>query len=109
MSAPVELVSPWEALAAAFDCQRIDMQALKDAIKEVGGQRALAAKLGKKQGHIGNWLHRDKKVPAEVCADIEAATGGKVTRQDLRPDVFREPPESGDPLPEQPRKRARVA
>ena len=67
-------------------------KALKKAILEVGGQRALAAMLGKKQGQIGNWLHRDKKVPAEVCADIEAATGGKVTRRDLRPDVFRDPP-----------------
>jgi DNA-binding transcriptional regulator YdaS (Cro superfamily) len=67
-------------------------QALKKAIKEVGGQATLARLIGKRQGHIGNWLHRDKKVPAEVCADIEAATGGKVTREELRPDVFRTTP-----------------
>jgi len=54
-------------------------------------QTALAKAIGKEQGHVGKWLHRDKKVPAEVCADIEAATGGKVTCHQLRPDVFRQP------------------
>ncbi|GEP59497.1 helix-turn-helix domain-containing protein [Reyranella soli] len=62
--------------------------ALLEAIKDAGGQGKLAAKIGKRQGHIGNWLHRDKKVPAEACAAIELATSGKVTRYDLRPDVF---------------------
>jgi DNA-binding transcriptional regulator YdaS (Cro superfamily) len=67
----------------------MSIQALRKAIKEVGGQAKLAKLLGKKQGQVGNWLHRDKKVPAAVCADIEAATGGAVTCQQLRPDVFR--------------------
>jgi DNA-binding transcriptional regulator YdaS (Cro superfamily) len=69
----------------------MSVKALRKAIKEVGSQAKLARLLGKQQGHIGKWLHRDKKVPAEVCADIEAATGGVVTCQQLRPDVFREP------------------
>jgi DNA-binding transcriptional regulator YdaS (Cro superfamily) len=67
----------------------MSIQALRKAIKSVGGQAKLAKLLGKKQGQVNNWLHRDKKVPADLCADIEAATGGAVTCQQLRPDVFR--------------------
>lgn len=67
------------------------MQALERAIEIAGGQSALAEKIGKKQAHVAMWLKR-RKVPAEVCADIEGATGGEVTRQSLRPDVFRDPP-----------------
>lgn len=67
-------------------------EALIEAIKAAGSQGKLAALIGKQQGHIGKWLHRDKKVPAESCVPIEMATGGKVTRYDLRPDVFGEKP-----------------
>lgn len=48
----------------------------------------MAEMIGKKQAHVAMWLKRGK-VPAEVCADIELATGGQVTCADLRPDVFR--------------------
>lgn len=72
----------------------MSIEALKVAINEVGGQGKLAAKIGKRQGHIGKWIHRDKKVPAEVCVAIELATDGAVTRYDLRPDVFGEAPAS---------------
>ena len=54
----------------------------------VGGQAALAKKIGKKQAHVAMWFKRGK-VPAEVCADIEGATDGAVSCHDLRPDVFR--------------------
>jgi|TARA_R110000822_G_C15317873_1_gene493395 DNA-binding transcriptional regulator YdaS (Cro superfamily) len=70
----------------------MSINALSKAITTVGGQGKLAGLIGKRQGHIGNWLHRDKKVPAEVCVAIETATGGEVTRYDLRPDVFGPPP-----------------
>lgn len=70
----------------------MSIQALQDAIKHVGGQTELAVRIGKKQGQVGNWIRRDKKVPAEVCLAIEQATEGKVTRYDLRPDVFGDPP-----------------
>ena len=62
---------------------------LLKAVNLSGGQLALARKIGVSQGHLWCWLHRDKKVPAERCADIEQATGGAVTCADLRPDVFR--------------------
>lgn len=61
----------------------------------VGGQSALARAIGGtvKQAHVWYWLNTEgAKVPPEHCAAIEAATAGKVTRQELRPDVFGEPP-----------------
>lgn len=66
----------------------MNKKALFEAVTICGGQVALARKLGISQGHLWSWMHRDKKVPAERCAAIEAATGGAVTRYDLRPDVF---------------------
>lgn len=39
------------------------------------------------QSHISYWLETDK-VPAEHCRAIEKITDGKVTRYQLRPDVF---------------------
>ena len=43
-----------------------------------------------RQQHIWNWLHRDKTVPAEAVLPIEAATKGKVTRHELRVDLYPE-------------------
>lgn len=47
------------------------------------------------QAHVWNWLNTDKTPmpPAEHCRAIEEATGGQVTRYDLRPDVFGSGPE----------------
>lgn len=61
---------------------------LEKAIEITGSQAELARRIGKKQAHIWNWLYRDSRIPAEVVADIEKATGGKVTREQLRPDLF---------------------
>lgn len=66
------------------------MNALTRAIEACGGTQAgLAAALNIKQQHVWNWINRSGgKVPAEHCRAIEEATGGKVTRYELRPDVF---------------------
>lgn len=61
---------------------------LQRAIEEVGSQAELARRIGKKQAHVWNWLNRDKTVPAEAVLSIEEATGGKVTRHELRPDLY---------------------
>lgn len=61
----------------------------KKAIDKVGGQSAMAEKLGVDQGHVWNWLNRNKSgVPAEYCVAVETASDKEVTRYDLRPDVF---------------------
>lgn len=62
--------------------------ALERAIEVVGTQAALARAIGVKPQHIWNWLNRDENVPAEQVLAIEAAAAGKVTRHDLRPDIF---------------------
>lgn len=64
--------------------------ALQKAIEIVGGQTALANKIGEpvKQAHVWNWLNRDGVVPAEHVLKIEAATDGAVTRHELRPDIY---------------------
>lgn len=69
---------------------------LRKAVVLVGGQTALARKLGVNQQNVSWWLNKSKKVPAERCAAIEAATGGAVTRYDLRPDVFGTAPPAED-------------
>lgn len=56
-----------------------------------GGQSALARKLGLKQANVWHWLNRAEHVPAEQAIAIEAATGGAVTRAELRPDLFGDP------------------
>ncbi|MBB2157034.1 helix-turn-helix domain-containing protein [Gluconacetobacter diazotrophicus] len=61
---------------------------LQSAVDLFGGQSSLAKAIGKKQGHVWWWLHRARKVPAEQAIAIERATGGAVSRQDLRPDLF---------------------
>lgn len=65
------------------------MNALDRAIKELGGVGKLATAIGLRQNVVGNWKLRGQ-VPAERCLAIEQATDGKVTRHDLRPDVFGE-------------------
>lgn len=62
--------------------------ALARAIECIGGQAALARCLGKKQAHVWGWLFRSGRVPATMAIPIEKATGGKITRHDLRPDIY---------------------
>ncbi len=67
-------------------------EALSRAIELVGGQTQLARLLGVKQANVWHWLNRAQHVPAEYVLPIEKATGGKVGRRDLRPDLYPEEP-----------------
>jgi DNA-binding transcriptional regulator YdaS (Cro superfamily) len=60
--------------------------ALRAAIAILGGVTPAAAKLHVGASALANWAHRG--VPAEQCASIEVATGGRVKRKQLRPDIF---------------------
>lgn len=64
--------------------------AVAKAVHIVGSQSELARRLGVKQGHVWAWINKTG-APAEYCLDIEKETGGKVTRYQLRPDVFGTP------------------
>lgn len=82
-----------------------EVVALSRAIEKLGGQSALARACGVKQGHVWHWLNKSRSVPGDYVLTIEAATGGAVTRYELRPDIFGKPatarPEK-DPVKKEP-------
>lgn len=71
------------------------------AVAIAGGQTALAklvdgldpsARLTEgdvKQAHVWKWLRMDK-IPAERAIELELALGGRMIRQEFRPDIFGE-------------------
>lgn len=65
----------------------MSIEALNRACKALGSQNALATALGIESASISGWRERNR-IPAERCIAIEQATGGIVTRHDLRPDIF---------------------
>lgn len=68
------------------------MNALDKAISAVGTAADLARAVGVVPMAVSQWRKR-KQVPAERCLQIEAATAGKVTRYDLRPDIYGKQPQ----------------
>ncbi|CAM3698197.1 transcriptional regulator [Xenorhabdus thuongxuanensis] len=50
-----------------------------------GEAKRLAEKLGVSSSYLSQMAHGHAPVPPARCFDIEKATDGKVTRQDLRP------------------------
>lgn len=61
--------------------------AIGRAVEYVGGQQALAEKIGVRYQAVQKWL-RAKRVPAERVLAVEAATKGVVSRHELRPDIY---------------------
>ena len=59
--------------------------AIEKAIQIVGSQQKLADELGVRKQAVTKWR---KRVPAERVLGIEDATGGEVTRHELRPDLY---------------------
>ena len=84
----------------------MDHSALERAVEIAGGQSALARKLGLKQANVWHWLNRAEHVPAEQAIAIEAATGGAVTRAELRPDLFAASDAAAPSLTEEDQNRA---
>jgi len=61
--------------------------ALRRAAAVVGGQAALASRLGfKSRRNVWPWFN-GRRVPAEYCPAIERLAAGAVRCEDLRPDV----------------------
>jgi len=62
---------------------------LEKARQAAGGKSAdLARLLGLTESAVSQW----KTVPVKRAIEIEEKTGGKVTRYELRPDFFGQPP-----------------
>lgn len=51
------------------------------------GQTGAAKKLGVTQGAVWQWLN-GQRITAERAVDIEAKSGGEITRHELLPDIF---------------------
>lgn len=66
-------------------------QHIQRAIEFCGGQKALAERIGLHQSFVSQLLHEVRPVPAKWCRKIEEATGGDVTKEQLRPDIFGQP------------------
>lgn len=65
------------------------MDALNEAIKSLGSQAALAKAMGVTPMAVSQWKSRG--VPAERVLALEAATGGRVLRHEIRPDIYPPP------------------
>lgn len=61
-------------------------QALRKACKLVGGKSAMARLTGVTRQAVQHWARNG--VPANRVIKIEKATGGEVTRYELRPDLY---------------------
>lgn len=53
----------------------------------LGSQAALASALGVSRAAVPQWKEAGRRIPAEHCPKIERLTGGKVTCEQLRPDM----------------------
>jgi DNA-binding transcriptional regulator YdaS (Cro superfamily) len=69
-------------------CFTDGMSAIERAIEVVGGQAKLAVELGISPQAVSQWVKGRRPIPPGKCIAIEKASGGRVTRNDLRPDVF---------------------
>jgi DNA-binding transcriptional regulator YdaS (Cro superfamily) len=72
---------------------KIDSRNLvKQAVTICGSQKELAKRIGGtvKQQNVWMWANTTLAVPALRAKQIEKAVGGKITKEQLRPDVFEE-------------------
>lgn len=68
------------------------MPAIQNAVEILGSQSALAASIGVSPSFVNQLVNGLRPVPPKLCRRIEVATAGKVTRKQLRPDIFCETP-----------------
>lgn len=59
---------------------------LSKYLSEPGAAVHLARAMSIAPSLVSQWKNRTRPIPAERCPAIELATGGEVTRRDLRPD-----------------------
>lgn len=63
------------------------MTPIQIAINSVGNAHRLAIDIGVPPQSVIFWRDGARRIPAEYCPRIEAATNGLVRCEDLRPDV----------------------
>jgi len=65
---------------------------IKKASQHVGDQKTLARILGVHPSYLSQVVTGVRKISHTYCEHIENITDGEVTRYELRPDIFGEPP-----------------
>lgn len=63
-----------------------DFLPVRAACEHAGGLHSLARLLGVAAPVVHRWATGERAVPIIRCVEIEKATNGKITRQQLRPD-----------------------
>jgi DNA-binding transcriptional regulator YdaS (Cro superfamily) len=67
-------------------------EVLERYMKENGiSQVEMAQMLGVHQSLISQWVNKTRPIAPIKAKDIEEATGGKIKRHQLRPDIFDAP------------------
>jgi DNA-binding transcriptional regulator YdaS (Cro superfamily) len=62
---------------------------ISDYLQQKGlSQAAFGARLGVTQGLVWQWISGHRRVTAERAVQIHQETRGKVSKHELRPDVF---------------------
>lgn len=62
------------------------MKPLEKVTKLLGSQKMIAKVLGISQQAVSDW--RSNAIPGRHVIALEKATGGKITRYELRPDLY---------------------
>lgn len=65
----------------------MEQKPIVKACDVVGGQASMSRMLKVSAPTVNQWVSGDRPIPAERCPDIERATNGAVTCEDLRPDL----------------------
>lgn len=68
--------------------ERTGFAALQAALEIFGTQSAMAAAIGLRQQSVNDVFRAEREAPAKWCIPLEKATGGKITRHQLRPDLY---------------------
>lgn len=85
---PITLIdsSISNVIASVMTCNATPLEALEAAVNRAGSQASLARICGVSQPAVWKWLQSSKRLPAEHCLAVEAATG--VSKHLLRPDIY---------------------
>lgn len=63
------------------------LHAIAAAVELIDGPSATATHLGMSPAAVSQWLSGTRQTPPERCPDIERLCGGRITADQLRPDV----------------------
>lgn len=82
---------------------RMEHMAISKACRILHGKAKLARVIGVSSPTVHQWISGHRPIPIERCVAIERATGGAVTRRDLRPndwqDIWPELADADHPAP----------